>query len=65
MNDDIEETLRKAIADSGYGIRELARLSGMDSGQLARFIHRKRTITLPVFSRLCGVLGLILQKSEK
>jgi transcriptional regulator with XRE-family HTH domain len=59
---DLVDQLRQAIIDSGLSQGEMARRSGVDQGQLSRFLRGERTMTLPAAAKLCSILGLELVK---
>jgi transcriptional regulator with XRE-family HTH domain len=54
------EQLRAAIRDSGKSLYELARLCGVGSDRLSRFMTGKRDLTLQAVERICDALGLRL-----
>lgn len=61
----LSEMMQQAIRDSGLSLYALAKLSGVDSGQLTRFMAGERDFTLSTADRLCDVLGLELQRVAK
>jgi len=54
------EVLRRAIQESGLSLNELGRRTGVPPATLSRFMTGKRTITLAVFDRVRGAVGLRL-----
>ena len=58
-------TIRQAIVDSGFSIRQLARRADIDPAQLNRFVRSKQSMTLPKVERLCDVLGLVLRQERR
>ena len=59
------ETLREAIKDSGLNITQLGELSGVDKGQISRFVNEERTLTLESAERIAEVLGLELIEKNR
>jgi transcriptional regulator with XRE-family HTH domain len=57
--------IQDAIRNSGRSLNELGRVAGLDPGQLSRFLHNRRTLTLPAFAKLADVLGLRLVGPEQ
>ena len=53
--------IRDSIVRDGRSYNELAKLSGVDVGNISRFARGERDITLATASSLCGVLGLELR----
>ncbi|NNM85359.1 MAG: helix-turn-helix domain-containing protein [Phycisphaerales bacterium] len=60
MNKDIEQTLRKAIADSGLSYYRLAKDSGVDLRSIGRFMAESQTLRLNIAAKICRRLGLEL-----
>jgi transcriptional regulator with XRE-family HTH domain len=60
----VAETLREALADSRLSLNEIERRCGVSHVVVSRFLRRERTITLPVASQLCDLLGLQLSRPE-
>ena len=54
------ETIRRAVAECGLSLNELGRQTGVNQGQLSRFVRGERTLTLPAAAAVCAVLGLNL-----
>jgi transcriptional regulator with XRE-family HTH domain len=61
---DLIEQLRQAVRESGLSLNEIARRSGVDQGQLSRFMRGERTIEMPTAARMCAALGLRLTKNK-
>ena len=61
----IVETLRKARKDSGLKITQLGELSGVDKGQISRFVNEERTLTLESAEKIVKVLELELRSNKK
>lgn len=57
---DIVEQLKAAIMDSGLSLNELSRRSGVDQGQLSRFMRGLRHLSLPSAAKACLALRLRL-----
>ena len=57
---DLVAVLRQAIADSDRTVNDIAHEAEVSQSVLSRFSRGERTITLPVASRVCKVLGLVL-----
>ena len=60
----IVETLRDAIKNSDLNIKQLGKLSGVDKGQISRFVNEKRTLTLESAERIAKALKLELKKRK-
>lgn len=56
----IADQLRLAITNSGKSLYQLSIESGVDSGQLSRFMNRDRSLTLESVDKLAVVLNLSL-----
>jgi hypothetical protein len=54
------EDIRRALAGCGLGVNELGRRTGVDPGQLSRFMTGKRVLNLSAAGRVCQALGLRL-----
>jgi transcriptional regulator with XRE-family HTH domain len=65
MERSMTQTLQEAIRSSGLPQMEIARLAGITSGQLSRFLRNERTLTLPVADKVCRVVGLELVPIKK
>jgi hypothetical protein len=59
--DHLTPQLQQAIRGSGMSLNSLSELTGVDDGQLSRFMRNERTFTLPVAAKLCTALGLELK----
>ena len=57
--------LQNAIRTSGLSLNELGRRIGVSEGQLSRFLHGDRTLTLPAAARVCQYFGLELCRQGK
>ncbi len=64
MSKDIEQTLRKAIAESGLSYYRLAKDSGVDLRSIARFMAETQTIRMNIAAKLTKRLGLELTPVE-
>ena len=58
---DLETQLKEAIEASGLNQPQLAELSGVDQGQISRFIRGERTLTLESASKIAKALKLELK----
>lgn len=56
--------LRKAIRDSGMSMYAICKQSGIDKGQLSRFMAGTRDLQLTTAEELCKLLGLKLRPSR-
>lgn len=54
----ISAALREAIRADGRSLNTLGKLSGVDSGQLSRFMRSERSLTLDSVDKLIAALGL-------
>lgn len=54
----LSDQLRRAVEEWGGSLTELARLSGVDSGTLSRFMRAERSITLALADRIGEALKL-------
>lgn len=61
----LEEQLRTALLRTGLSHHELARRSGVSQPVLSRFISGERSLSLPIASKLCQMLGLRLCGDEE
>jgi len=59
---DVVEQLRDAIRESGQTLTQLAKLAGLDSGRLSRFMRGERDLTFGGASKLCSALRLVLRR---
>jgi transcriptional regulator with XRE-family HTH domain len=57
---DLADQLRRAIGDCGMSLNQLAKATGVNKGQLSRFMRSERSLTLPAAAKLCAHLGLYL-----
>ena len=58
------EILRRAIKDSDLNITQLGELSGVDKGQISRFVNEERTLTLESAEKIATVLKLELKQRK-
>jgi len=58
----LEAQLRQAIADSGMSPSQVGVLSGVDPGQLSRFVRCERTLILRSADKIARLLGLELRR---
>jgi transcriptional regulator with XRE-family HTH domain len=66
MENNLEKQISEAILASGLTLRELSRASGVDPGQLSRFVRGHRSMHLPAAAKVCEALGLeLVQKKPK
>jgi transcriptional regulator with XRE-family HTH domain len=61
----MEEHLKTFIRESGESLNQLGKRSGVGADQLSRFMRGKRTLTLPVVSRLFEALNLRVVRVEQ
>jgi plasmid maintenance system antidote protein VapI len=61
----LEEQLCAALLETGLSMNEIARRSGVSQAILSRFIRGQRSLTLPIASKLCSMLGLRLCAEKK
>lgn len=62
MNTELENTLRKAIKESGLSHYRLAIDCGINARSVARFVKRENTLRLDIAGRLCKRLELELKQ---
>jgi transcriptional regulator with XRE-family HTH domain len=60
--DGLAGQLRQAIRACGLSLNELERRCGVSHAALSRFLRAERTLTLPLASKVCTALGLVLAK---
>ena len=65
MEDDLTLAIQLAIRQSGLPQLEIARRAGITAGQLSRFMRNERTLTLPVASKVCRIVGMKLTPVAK
>lgn len=53
----LRELLRRAIRESGYSLRKLARLTGVGADRLCRFVRRKRDLSFKAAERVAAIIG--------
>lgn len=61
---DIEDSLRKAIADSGMTHYAIGKAAGIATGMIDRFVRGDRGIQLGTASKIARVLGYGLVKVQ-
>jgi plasmid maintenance system antidote protein VapI len=61
----LDESLRKAIMDSGKSINAVATESGISQAVLQRFATGQRSLTLETAERLAAYFGLELRTSRE
>jgi len=59
---DLEAIVREFISGCGLTMREIQEASGVDSGQLSRFMRGERTLTLKTAGRLAECFGFTIKK---
>jgi plasmid maintenance system antidote protein VapI len=64
MRQTMTDALRAAINGSELSISALAKAAGVDHGQVFRFLHGQRDLTLSTADKLAAVLNLSLQASS-
>jgi len=62
---DLADQLRRAIRESGLSPYRVATDAGVDRAVLSRFLRGERGLNLDTASRICELLGLMLQRTEK
>jgi len=62
---EVTKALQQGIRDSELSQSEIARRAGIDIGQVSRFVHGLRGLTLATAARVADVLGLELRLSPK
>ena len=61
----LTNALQNAIGESRMSLNALSKLSGVDRGQLCRFMAGERDFQLTTAEKLCKVLGLALKKEHR
>lgn len=56
--------LREGIENSGFNLNQLSTLSGVDKGQISRFLNGKRTLTLESAEKIAKALGFELKPKK-
>jgi hypothetical protein len=64
MKPTITDAVRRAVFDSGRGLRDLARETEIEVAQLSRFMNKKGGMSLDRLDRLAGALGLTVVRSD-
>lgn len=57
--------LQDAIKQSGMTLKEIATQSGIDHGQLSRFMRNQRNLTITTAEKVGTLLGLELRKVKR
>jgi transcriptional regulator with XRE-family HTH domain len=57
---DLVDQLRRAIANCGLSLNQLADATGVHKAQLSRFMRAERSLNLTAAAKLCLHLGLHL-----
>ncbi len=60
----ISETLRAAVSDYGQSLAEVARRTGIDVGNLSRFVRGERGLSVENLDILAEYLGLELTERK-
>ncbi len=58
------EQIKEAVRRSGQSLNALSKISGLDSGQLSRFMRGQRSVSLEAAEKLCNALHLHLAQDE-
>jgi transcriptional regulator with XRE-family HTH domain len=58
----LRDEIEREIRSSGRSVHQISLACGLNHSQLSRFMHGKRTLTLPAVERLCKELGLELTR---
>ncbi len=61
----LSEQLRDFVRREGRSLYALAIASGVDRGQIVRFMNADRELTLPAASKLCAALALELRPARR
>jgi transcriptional regulator with XRE-family HTH domain len=61
----VTESLRQAVMDSGQTLTEVAEATGIDLGNLSRFVRGQRWLAPENIDRLAEYLGLVLVRPDK
>jgi len=61
----VSEQLRQAIEDCGQSRYAICKSLGLDQGQLSKFMHGQRGLSLETVDRLCAHLGLELRQQSR
>ncbi len=56
----VTEGIRQAVLDSGHSLNEIARQTGVDVGNLSKFVSGQRGLSLEKLDALCKFLGLFV-----
>ena len=61
----LSDQLRQAIERSGQSRYAICKALGLDQGQLSKFMHGERGLSLAALDRLCAYLNLELRSKSK
>jgi transcriptional regulator with XRE-family HTH domain len=64
MKRDVIRQLRNAIKASGESQRAIAEATGIDQGNLNRFVRGERSLSVENFAKLCAHLRLTLGRAR-
>ena len=56
----VTAAVRRAVLESGRSLTDVARATGIDLGNLSRFVRGERGLSMENFDALCEHLGLRL-----
>lgn len=65
MKQNVIDQLRKAIEESGETQTALAAATGINQGNLSKFLSGERGLSLEHFAKLCQYLGLTLADKKR
>ena len=60
----IIDQLRQAVIDSGKTQVEIAAATNLDQGNISKFLHGKRSLSLEYAAELCSYLDLKLARAR-
>ena len=61
----VSQQLARAIQADPRGLRELARQTGVDNGNLSKCVAGERALSQKSINKLCAFLGLELRARDK
>ena len=64
LSEQLADSLRKAIENSGYSQAEIAVETGIDAGILSRFMRGERSLTLETAGKIAELLKLSLKPTK-
>lgn len=64
MKQKLTDQLRRAVADSGKTLGELARETGIDKSALSRFVNGERGLSMEALDAIGDYLGLRIVASK-